>query len=419
MNPGIGPIVQVPVEAVVQSQAQYDDIERLARLINPYPPESMGQLVTPATVRRLDTIIRKEKSAEYARMFATNLQDKMVEFKLAHGDREPSQRELVRIEEDARNETNLETWLRLGQNALSPAPAAPRSKFEVFRQGWRRVNDQAEMQGHDYDWRVEKFKELYGEAYLPMIASTANNPGDLDATNETIGALRRHRRIIDSVDIKFAGAIVGPAGKYQSAEDYSSTSAKWMRDNLHRHSEEPFMSYDKPVESVREAAIKRGWNKYSKAMDALNVMAQGAGFQHYTQSDKLMQLRRMVTAKLAEENIYWGEDYTDFNPGEYDSLVDDMRMIIQDRSLRDRGDVKVLGQYLALRDLFVAELQRRDAAGGSADPGAKANATLMGKYRDVVGMLAEKNLDFEEFWFQRVVERDPMLTQTFFKGDVG
>lgn len=418
-NPGMGPFVQIPVEAIVLEYAEFEELSRIARLINPYPPESLQALVMPATLRRLDTIIKKEKSTEYARMFKINFDDRLTDWKLANGDaREPTQAEMARIEEDARNETNLEAGLRFLQNFFSPAPAAPRSKYEVFRQGWRKIMDQMRAEGRDYDWAIDEFKRKYREAYLPMISSSFRNPGAIPATNEAVAELKRHRKLIDKVDIRFAGAIIGSAGKYESAEDYNDTAAKWLRDNLHRNSEKTYYTYDDPRAAVVEAAQKRGWNKYSTAMDSLNVLAQAAGFQHYSQSDKLMLLKRRFIDNLREENIYWGEDYDDFNPGEFNAYLDDLRMIVADKGLRDREDVKKVADYLALRDIFLAELARRDQAGGSASPTAKANQELMGKYRDLVAMLTESNLDFEEYWYNGLLDRDPMLEEVFFKSDI-
>ena len=136
-----------------------------------------------------------------------------------------------------------------------------------------------------------------------------------------------------------------------------------LKDNIH------LANPDAPDEAVmkaaEDAAVKRGWNKYGVAMDALTALAVDNGLQHYSQSEYLMGIKKQILLKLSEENIYWGEEYEDFNPGEFNTYLDDLRIIATDKGMKDRGDVKVLSKYLQVRQLFTAALQQRDAAGGN------------------------------------------------------
>lgn len=409
LNPGVGPLVQMPVEKALEQYADQKDLEKLAATLNPYRPDAWYDPAIPATARRVVSAMRGERSEEFRSLYAQNIEDQTVAFMQAHGGRPPNQDEADRIMVQAKRKTQTQALLRVAQNFFSPAPAHPRSRYEAIRAGWRSIQDQARQAGKPYEWAEQKFIERYGEAMAFLTESTSNNVAGLDSTQETVAYMKKHRGLLDQIDPRLHGFVISGIGEGA----YSQAASSYLsRTSVRPGVTETYFSKDEPREGLTKALASRGWEDYSKAMAGLNATAFGWGYTSYLDSPELQEQKSRLVAALAERNPHWYAEYSSFDSNDYERLVNDMRNVANARSLRGdtaRGDVQALRAYVGLRDQMTAMLAQRDAMGGSADMTAVSNTDLAQVYRQHVSALVESNTWFEEYMFNGTIERDPYL----------
>jgi hypothetical protein len=408
MNPGVGPLVSMPVEGVAKKYAEDPEIAKVARVLNPYPPDTWYDPLVPASLQRVVAYTRKEGDPEYARQFSSNAMDAMVSFEDAHG-RPPTKDEAERIMVRAGRQTNVDSFLRILWNAASPSPARPESKYSAIQNGWYRISTQARTQGKDFAWARDRFVEKYGDIYLPLIYSSSNNPGNITMSTESVGQVKRNRALLRTIDPALTRMVLGADGE----GEYSPEARSWFKSaRMQPGDTATYLSDDTPKTMLVDQVVRQGWAKYSALTGALTAAAQDAGLNAYQQSKYLVEMKRQALSQLAEQNPMWWHDYSDFNDQDYEQYIGDMRQIANNPKLAGdtgRQDVQVLKGYLELRDMVMGELARRKQAGLPFSPDAKANAGLMSMYSNVVGQLVEKSPDFEKYMFNGTIDRDPLL----------
>jgi hypothetical protein len=426
-NPGAGPLVTVPLEYLSQKYAETEEIARVARIFNPFPPNSPGEAAMPATLKRALAVgygmginpmnMNGIGMREYNEAYSRNIQDLTVDFQLKYG-REPSKGETDTLMKRAGRETNVDMVLRLANNVASPFPARPNSKYNVVQQGWWQIREQGRAQFPTdteaaYEWSYRQFKEKYGEAYMALTYSNSNNAAGLDGSPAEVAAYKRYKGIIGTVDPHLTRAVMGASlDKSGLSQERTPEGKNYFVDTSTRPgSSEKFFSTDEPAQAMEEQMARRGWQKYGELTGAITAQAQQMGLTSYTESDQLVALRKAGLDRLKEENWAFRADIEDFDSGQYDAYVDDMRKIVASPSLvndPEREDVRVLASYLRLRDYFSNLIDQRQAAGlGGLD--AAATQPILGIYTKLVGGLVEQNTYFEENMYNGLVERDPLL----------
>ena len=443
-NPGAGPLVTVPVDALAKKYADEPDIAALAHIFNPYPPSAPLDDALPAAWKRAMSVayatsqgqgpLAKVPGAEgvagavhmlditgaglreYNDRFSQNVQDAMSDFIVTNG-REPNRDEADKIMQDAGWQTGVDTTLRLLNNAGSPFPANPNSKYAAIQMGWYKIQQQGITEGRDYEWMVQQFKSKWGAAYLPLIYSAAQNPAGLDPTAASVAAIKKYRGVLERVDPSLSRAVIGMYAN-QLAENptlgtYSPEARNFLRTTpMAPGSGDTYYSYDDPKQAMIDQQAARGWRQYSEMTGSLTALAQQQGLASYRDSDQLMALKRAAVAKLAADNYAWADEHV-HDDGAYERLVDDMRTVVKSPSLSgdpERTDVQVLSNYLKLHDLFTAIWEQRKT-NGLGGPDSQDGAQVKSVYTQLVMKLVESNTYFEENMYNGLVERDPWLME--------
>lgn len=418
-NPGVGPLVQMPLEYFATKYPEDEEIARVARLFSPFPPDSPTDSIMPATFKRLMAAIHGETGAdtgvgtrEFNDLYATNITDKVVDFHLKNG-REPSQSEMDEIWEDAKHESTVEAWLKFVQNAGSPFPARPSSRYAAIQQGWYKLSEMGRQKyPNDFvearDWATEKFKQEYGEAYLALTYSDVNNPAGVDGSPAEVAAFKRYKGVLDKTDPRLARGIIGPA---LTALDEQGATTSRTDEGRNWFEDQGWIDSDDPEAAARESQARRGWQMLDDLTNRLNMVAEQAGLGSYVEDERLVLARRTALDAIKTGNEAFKADIESIDGDSYDSLLREMKQLTESRQLANdptRSDIQVLATYLKLREGIMGVIEQRQAA-GLGGPDAAATEPIRAAYTKAVGALAAQNTFFESGFFNGVVERDPLL----------
>jgi hypothetical protein len=418
-NPGVGPLAQIPLEYFAAKYPEDEEIARVARIFSPFPPDSPADAIMPATFKRLMAAIHGSTDAdtgvgtrEFNDLYATNITDRVVDFHLKNG-REPTQAEMDDIWEAAKHESTVEAWLKFVQNAGSPFPARPNSRYAAIQSGWYKLSEMGRQKyPNDFiearDWAVEKFKEEYGEAYLALTYSDVNNPAGVDGSPAEVAAFKRYKSVLDKTDPRLARGIIGPA---LTALDEQGMTTERTPEGRNWFEKQGWIDSDDPETAAQESQARRGWQMLDDLTNRLNLVAEQAGLRSYLDDDRLVAARRTALAAIKAENDAFKADIESIDGDSYDSLLREMRQLTENRTLRNdptRTDIDTLETYLQLRDGIMAVIQQRQAA-GLGGPDAAATEPIRQAYTRAVGALAAQNTFFESGFFNGVIERDPLL----------
>jgi hypothetical protein len=349
---------------------------------------------------------------EFNDLYATNITDRVVDFHLKNG-REPSQSEMDDIWEAAKHESAMEAWLKFVQNAGSPFPARPNSRYAAIQQGWYKLSEQGRQKFPNSfidarDWATEQFKEQYGEAYLALTYSDVNNPAGVDGSPAEVAAFKRYENVLSKTDPRLARGVIGPA---LTALDEQGMTTDRTPEGRNWFEKQGWIDSDDPETAAREAQSRRGWQMLDDITNRLNMAAEQMGLGSYLENEKLVLARKTALAAIKAENESFKADIESIDGDSYDALLREMQQLTETRELRTdptRTDIDTLEAYLKLRAGIMGVIQQRQAAGlGGVD--AQATEPIREAYTRAVGALAAQNTFFESNFFNGVIERDPLL----------
>lgn len=417
-NPGVGPLVTIPVETIAQKYPEAIEFERAARVLNQYPPTGDGAwdiavgAVAPAWAKRWWAAYRGEKSAEFSRYYMQNFADVLTTFRLDN-DREPTEAELGRLQDEANKLTHSDLVVMGISNLASITPARPGSRFSIVQDGLARLYEQMRAGGHDMDWLREMFRKKYGDIYMPLIYSLTANPAGLDGSAADVAAIKAHRGLLGKIDTSLVRMAIGPEISQAGPEEraYSPAAAGWLSSQETGTAGVTYRGKKNPEEAARELVVAQGWDMYEQLTNALDVQAAERGLSSYEESAELRNAKALGMDYIKDQNPVFAHDYDEFTRKSYDGLVDDMRQIADWPKLRNdpmRSDVALLGDYIKIRDTVAAELESRAAAGGSGSIRDAQNADLARGLYAVVQYLNSKNTYFKDYMYP-IIERDPFL----------
>lgn len=417
-NPGAGPLVTVPLEVLAQKYADHGEIEKAARIINPYPPAGDSSLdialgsVQPAWTKRVLAHFQGEGNKEFGRTYMQNFADSLVAFRLQN-EREPNEAELNALQDKANKETHRDLLLMALSNVGFITPAKPNSRYAAVQNGLQRLYEQMRSEGHDMDWLRENFSKQYGEAYMAMVYSMGTDPAGLDSNRAEVSAIKKYSGLLKDLDPSLTRMVIGP--EVETAEDaeriYSSAAASWLR-ATDTGSGETYLGRKNPKEVAAAQVINAGWRQYEELTNYLDVLADQQGLDGYEQSPQLVEAKKAGLQYIRDHNEVFAFAYDQWSRESFDKKVADMRQIVSNKRLLNdptRSDIYWLSQYIAVRDTMTQELRRRAAAGGAKTMEAKANADLAKAFQAAVSYMNSQSTYFKQYMYEGSIERDPYL----------
>lgn len=405
-NPGVGPIVQIPVNRLVKDKPRQAEIARRLQIL-PFGPEqgggplSAGKFLLPNAVQNFMTAW----DTSDARYQSIKLQiTQRAAYEHAElGKPMPSAKQISAM---TRN-----YWLFSAETAfLQPMATGKVDKYQFYRDQYNALQRQNPLTADD------EFLKRFGESYFIFAQSQSKNESGIPATVKAVELEKKYGNLIDQ-NPELGALIVGPEGNgpfspeaysYQLNTPVTPGGAEMQRTK---------MSAD---EAMQDNQRRKGWSDFTTLMNALGAQLRNAGFQSYSDrgAEQFRQTKAMIVTALGSPtlpggsvnpyyNAAWSKDYNTLDPLKYERLIPSLANVAHSELAQDpnRSDLRVLQNYLAVRSYVTKELAARKKAGGSNVITAQSNADLLAGWQHIVDSLVESNTNFGDL-HSRYLSRD-------------
>jgi hypothetical protein len=406
-NPGVGPVVQIPVNEFVKDKPKDAEIARKLGVL-PFGPQSEGGLPTRAGSFVLSAPIKNfltayDTSDERYQAVKMQIMQRAIYEHDNMGKPMPTAQKIADMTKDY--------WLFSAASAFSQPMATKRQDaYQFYRDQYnelRRQNPQTADQ---------EFLDHFGESYFIFAQAQSKNVTGIQATEKAYELSKEYAGLI-SEHPELGALIVGPEGNGPfSPEVYSYQ----LNTPVTPGGSEMQRSKMSAEEAMKENQRRLGWSNYTAQMNKIQAQLHAAGFNSF--SDKGAE--RLALAKRAVSMLYgdpllpdgstnpyyneeWSKDFYTFDVRKNDRMAAALTTLA-DSPLADdprRGDLRKLREYLDGRKAIISLLAARKAAGGAGTLTAQANAdlaTAWGRYTD---SLTESNTDFADL-YNRYLSRD-------------
>jgi hypothetical protein len=418
-NPGVGPMVTIPVEELVRQYPEATEFEKAARALNQYPPQAnnfkdlVETQLEPAWAKRIQSYFKGEGSPEFANYYMQNFADNLTTFRLQYG-REPGELDLKKLQDKANKETHQDLVLMMLSNVAGITPAKPMSKYALVQNGLQKLFEQMRTEGHDMEWLRSNFRAQYGDQYMGLIYSMGSNPANLTGSPAEVSAIKKNSYLAKHIDPSLLRIAIGPdvAGTDAAHQMYTSAAASWESSQGTSIPGENYRGKKDPRDVATSLVVAQGWDMYDEMTNSLDVIAKQQGLTGFEQSPDLVAAKQRGLDYIKSQNPVFAHSYDSYTQKSFDKLVDDMRLIASNRALQSdplrQNDMYWLSQYIQMRDSVQATLAQRASAGGAKTIGAQANADLAQAFASGLSYINSQSPYFKQFSFP-VIEKDPLL----------
>lgn len=400
LQPGFGPLVSYPVSKLQMAQPDIDDV---AKIVNPYGPQSLFQTLAPATIKRLADATNAQSTAhlyDTERMFMQMQTDYRLD---------PEKYGAAPTWAEAAKRANAVGRLKILNNFANPFPFTFDSKFKLYVDGYRDLKNEERIGNHEQGWADTQFINTYGQTYFPLVQSMSKNNAGLAATAESVNASKKYSKLIDQYGTEngdpnsdLIRLIVGP----EQEGDYNETAHRWQQvKEISAGSGQTFRTVKSPQAAAAQADSNLGWYKYRQFMNTINAQANQQGYKTYQESNDLVDTRKQFIANLGSELPAWRVDWDQMDSGKFERNVEKLGNIVQsDKFPVDRTDISGTREYLALRTALKDKLANLDIGENT-----QAAAPLRQEFTNAVMDLVSQNTSFSEWAYAGFLERDPLL----------
>lgn len=387
-NPfGTGPLVQVAMAKLYNpTPAQ----EEQWRWLFPYGIDGSVRALLPTTVREA-TKGEDERSRSALTMHIWN--DMATQWELdGRAGHKPTMQEAKDIE------GRIHQLMIVPSKFLSPVGLQTISPYQPYIDYLRQLQEQ------DPATAGQEFYDKFGVEFAALANSLSQSN---DHVPPTVAAYRERAQyadliakypdlgglIVDDVDGKFSDAV------YQEQLEHAIGPNTSQRQRQ-RVPKEDF---------VKKPYVSAGWYEFTKAMDALDAIRIQRGLPNLKlkAARDLAEAKQEIVEHIAARYPDWWDEYRISDPAKAERKVAGLRAIANDPMLERRTDIQLLHTWLQARDVFAAELRRRNRAGDSGDLDSKANIDLATQWGTITSLLVEKDLMFSKLFYRYLDNLDP------------
>lgn len=417
-NPGVGPIVQIPVNEFVKDKPHAAEIAREAGILpfgvqggtllgeNPFGRALTG--ATPAAFRNFITAY-DTSDQRYQQIKLQILQREIFDFTQNHDGRRPSQAEIGAMQEKAASKTKDYWKFAAVTSFIQPFATQRKDPFQFYRDQYNALRRQNPLTADD------EFLNRYAESYF-VFAQESSQSNGIPPTSKAIELTQKYRKEL-AQNPELASLIIGPEGNgpfspeaynYQLNNPLIPGGAEMQRMKLTAD------------QALKENQRRLGWAKYTAKMNTLTSDLTKAGFRSFADAgaEDFAAKKKAYTSLYAEPlfpdgsvnpyyNEEWSKDFFTQDRRKYDRLIPGLTSIANS-ALADvpgRSDLKMLQQYLGGRKALMQELNARKAAGLPSTMKAQANTDLRNQWIGFVDSLIEADTKFGDL-YHRYLSRD-------------
>ena len=411
--PGVGPIVQIAASRIVD----YDpNLEDAFSFVLPYGPTRGGNFVgqgleafQPAWVKRVTAALFENRA--YESQAAVIMLTRMAEMsdgerdQIDFSDGQQVAEFIGEVKGDARNFM----FLRAIASAFSPASIGFHSPYQHYIDYYR------DLKAKNPRTADEEFaKYLLDEGQGGFFAMSARFSKSNEGLPATIEAEMTRTRYLDMIRKypEVGGLIIGIEGggeaKFSAAvyerqlrEETSPGSGMTRRERLSLN------------EILDDSRVREGWVEYGKVNDIVynEMRARGLPNLRVAEARVLVEVRRAAIADLAEKYPLWHDVYRNPDLTKWEERIAGMRAIVKDERLSQRDDIRLIGEYLKMRDVLTGELGARSAAGGTGDIASGSNMDVKAVWEAWTDEQMENPTFSDLLW--RWLEFDPLSKVTW------
>lgn len=422
-NPGVGPIVSIPVSTFVEDKPDLAKEMRTAGIL-PFGPSTstafgstwLGQVADQALPRTLKNFLTAWDTSDnrYQQVKAQIMQ--RAAFEHANlGKPMPSAQEIA---DRTRN-----YWLFSAMSAfLGPVASQTDDPYQFYRDEYNKMNrmvqTERQKQGQLYSGPSadDMFLDKYGESYFVFAQTMSKNLSGLPATENAIRLQQKYGSLIEQSP-ELAALIIGPEGNGPfSPEAY----AYQLNTPLIPGGAEMQRTRITADEAMKENERRLGWAKFTAKMNQINSQLVARGLSSFDDSGaEDLKRKRQNYIKLYSSPLKpdgstnpkylkaWAEDYNTLDRTKYDKLIPAMESIVASPLAQDsrRTDLQQLSGYLKDRRRVMTILADRKRNGGSATLTAKSNSDLMQQWTRRVSHRVLADTSFGDL-YHRYLSRD-------------
>jgi len=348
-NPGFGPVVAVPANAIVKDHPSLMNDSVVRAMLNEQVDQNSISQVLPSGMRDISTISQillgsPDTSRQYANTVWSVYQEQMYDYLNGKRSEKPNW-------SDVESQAKYLTVVDLVANRLMPLGFKPAPTHANLIEEYHAMLDKDPKNAR------QDFYNKYGPAGMVFTQSLSTDPTGIPATVGAAQMVNKYSSILKEYP-ELGAVIVGPNGNGaydQMAYDWQV--AKGLRKQL------------SPQDAAKQAAVNTGWAQYGQVHAA--AMAQLQQRQLNSLNDpRAKDIKAMVTnfvARLGDSqdplyNPDWYTNYGSYNQNAYQQRMSDLLRISMDPRLLGnaaRSDMKSLAAYAQERDNAYALLQKR------------------------------------------------------------
>lgn len=346
--PTAGPVVTIPASRFAMSHPEFADNRFVKNFVLPLGPQaSISDQLLPGTLKTALGAFNAQDGDLASQQALAIYQTEMVQHALG-------QRPTVPTFQEVRNQANNLRAIRFLYQfmGLTPQFRTPYAPYVDAYRNMKAAEGQRRQADPNYDVDTD-FYNQFGDEFSYLTSSVTRNRLGVPAT---IGGQKAYQRYQDLIDAHpdIASLIVGREGagafsqavyENQLSQAVSPGSSDKMRQRMSLQ------------ESAEDAAVRVGWIKYGKLMDAVDANLAERGLVDINQhgAEDLKSARN----KFLNNMMWWDQSpnggrqlnpwYVDYNTRDSSKMIgriNSMEQVVTDPRLSGRDEFQGLAQYL-------------------------------------------------------------------------
>lgn len=409
-NPGLGPIVQIPVNELVKDKPRAAEMARALGVLpfgvqggGAFGDNPVGRAVNMAVPAQFRNFLTAYDTSD-----TRYQQIKLQIMQRAIYEHENNGKKMLSAQQIADQTRNY--WLFSASSSfLQPVATTRKDPYQFYRDQYNALRNQNPLTADD------QFLQRYGESYFIFAQEISKSVG-VQPTMKAVELSKKYaKEIARNPDL--AALIIGPEGngpfspeayQYELNNPLTPGGAEMMRTK---------MSAD---DAMKENQRRLGWAKYTAKMNTVTASLYKAGFKSFADdgAQDFADQKKAWTSLYAEPlypdgspnpyyNAEWSKDFFTTDQRKYERLIPGLTALANSdlAKMPMRSDLRMLQQYLGGRKALVGQLNDLKNAGEDHTLAAQANEGLRNQWISFVDGLVEADTRFGDL-YHRYLSRD-------------